>query len=134
MAETPRDKLNARQVTRKAIPVEKAEIHDTAYTADDDFLAEDLVVDSFLDKEGNTVYLPAIFRIMVCLDTAAVFKVVVDDGSSEVDMEMNGGAQLTAQSVYIFDVLVHGGDTINFEADQNVQIEKFIVHEVNWGT
>jgi len=133
MSQQPRDRLNYRQVMRKAIPLEKAEIHDTAYTADEDFLEEDLVVSSFEDRDGDTVYLPALFRILVCLDTAAVFKVIIDDGTTEVDMEMNGGSQLAAQSAYIFEVMVHGGDTINFEADQNCQIEKFIVHEINWG-
>ena len=120
---TSRDTRSAKQVTRKAIPLEKAHIHDTAYTANADFLAADI--------EPSDP--PCMFRIMVCLDTAAVFKVVVDDGSTEVDMEMNAGEQLVAQSAYIFDVLVHEDDTINFEADQNVQIEKFIVQEILWG-
>lgn len=120
--DTTRDSRSAKQVTRKAIPLEKAHIHDTAYTANADFLAPDI--------EPSDA--PCLFRVLVCLDTAAVFKVVVDDGSTEVDMAMNGGAQLTAQAVYMFDVLVHADDTINFEADQSVQIEKFIVQEVLW--
>lgn len=130
---TTRDYLSARQIARKAIPILKAHVHDTAYTANADMLASDITPSSFLRRE-TAVIPPCMFRIMVCLDTAAVFKVIVDDGTSEVDMEMNSGTQLDAQSVYVFDVLVHEGDAINFEADQSVQIEKLIVHEVALAT
>lgn len=126
---TSRDYLSARQITRKSIPLLKAHVHDTAYTANADMLAADITPSSYL-RGTTTVTPPCMFRVMVCLDTAAVFKVIVDDGSSEVDMEMNSGTQLDAQSVYMFDVLVHEDDNINFEADQSVQIEKLIVHEV----
>lgn len=126
---TTRDYLSARQIARKAIPLLKAHVHDTAYTANADMLDADITPSSFLRGETEIIP-PCLFRVMVCLDTAAVFKVVVDDGTTEVDMEMNSGAQLDAQSVYMFDVLVHEGDNINFEADQSVQIEKLIVHEV----
>ncbi len=130
---TTRDYLSARQIARKAIPLLKAHIHDEAYTANADMLGADITPSSLITR-GATVTPPCMFRIMVCLDTAAVFKVIVDDGTSEVDMEMNSGAQLDAQSTYIFDVLVHEDDEVNFEADQNVQIEKLIVHEVALAT
>lgn len=122
--ETTRDNRSARQVTRKAIPLEKAHIHDTAATANDDFLAEDITPSDP----------PCLFRIMVQLDTAAVFSAMVDDGSSEVTLELNGGAQLTAGAVYIFDILVDEDDNVNFQADQNVNVDKFIVQEILWGT
>lgn len=130
---TTRDYLSARQIARKAIPLLKAHIHDEAYVANADMLTADLTPSSFV-KAGATITPPCLFRIMVCLDTAAVFKVVVDDGSSEVDMEMNSGSQLDAQSTYMFDVLVHEDDNVNFEADQSVQIEKLIVHEIALAT
>lgn len=131
---TSRDSLSAKQITRKAIPLLKAHIHDEEYIANADMLDDGDITPSSHLVAGSAVIPPCMFRIMVCLDAAAVFKTVVDDGTTEVDMEMNSGAQLDAQSVYIFDVLVHEGDAINFEADQNVQIEKLIVHEVAWGT
>ena len=115
-----RDTLTARQIAKKSIPLRRAEIHDTAYTANADMLTTDLTPEDTF----------AMFRIYVCLDTAAIFKVIHDDGSSEVDVAMNGGAQLVAQAGYMFDALVDTGDTINFEADQNVQIEKLIVEEI----
>jgi hypothetical protein len=115
-----RDALTARQVQKKSIPLRRAELHNTAYTANADMLAPDLTPEDTF----------ALFRIYVCLNTAAVFKVVHDDGSTEVDVAMNGGAQLTANAGYMFDVLVDTGDTINFEADQNVTILKMIVEEI----
>ena len=121
---TSRDTRSARQVSRKAIPLEKAEIHDTAYTANDDMLDDDIT-------PSDPV---VIFRISVCLDTLAVFKIIIDDGTTEVDIALNGGAQLTAQAGYTFDWPINTGDAVNFEADQSVQIEKLIVHEVLWAT
>ena len=59
--ETARDTRSARQVGRKAIPLEKAHIHNTAKSANTDFLASDIT-------PSDPVVL---FRIMVQLDTAA---------------------------------------------------------------
>jgi len=120
---TTRDSRNARQVQRKAIPLEKAHIHDTAVEVDTDFLTADLT-------PSDPVVL---FRIMIQLDSAAVFRAEVDDGTSEVNLEFNGGAQLTAGALYIFDMLVNTDDNVNFQVDQQgVSIDKFIVHEVLW--
>lgn len=130
---SPRDTLSSRQVIRKAIPLQKAEVHDTAYTANADMLAAD-ITPTPVGPDIDTVYPPVIFRISVCLDTAAVFKIIVDDGTTEVDIALNSGAQLTAQAGYTFDWPIDEGDSINFEADQNCQIEKLIVHEVLWAT
>ena len=120
---TGRDSRNARQVSRKAIPLEKAHIHDTAIAVDTDFLEDDIT-------PSDPVVL---FRIMIQLDSAAVFRAEVDDGTSEVNLEFNGGAQLTAGALYIFDMLVNTDDNVNFQVDQQgVSIDKFIVHEVLW--
>ena len=129
----PRDLLNQRQITRKAIPVEKAHVHDTAIGANTDFLATDLTITP-VGPEPDTVYPPCLFRIMIAIDTAQVFSVEIDDGTSEVALEFNGGVALVAQCVYIFDILVNEGDSINFQCDGAVQIEKFIVQEILWGT
>jgi hypothetical protein len=122
--ETTRDNRSARQVTRKAIPLEKAHIHDTAATANDDFLAEDITPSDP----------PCLFRIMVQLDTEAAFVALVDDGSSEVTLAFNGGSDLAAGVLYMFDMLVNEDDQVNFQADENVNVDKFIVQEILWGT
>ena len=130
---TSRDELSARQITRKAIPIEKAEVHDTEYTANADMLAAD-ITPSAVGPQVDTVIPPCIFRISVCLDTAAVFKIIIDDGTTEVDIALNSGAQLVAQAGYTFDWPINEGDSVNFEADQDCQIEKLIIHEILWAT
>lgn len=122
---TTRDSRSAKQVTRKALPLQKAHVHDTAVNANTDFLGADITPSDP----------PCLFRIEICLDTAAVFKVMVEtSGGTTVPLEMNSGAQLVAQSAYFFDVLVHEDDSVNFQCDQNAQIEKFLVQEIVWGT
>jgi hypothetical protein len=121
---TSRDARSAKQVTRKAIPLQKAHIHDTAKAANTNFLAADITPSDP----------PCLFRIQVQLDTAAVFSAKVDDGSSEVSLEFNSGAQLVAGVLYIFDMLIQEDDNVNFQADQIINVDKFIVHEILWGT
>ncbi len=125
--ETTRDQRSSRQVTRKAIPLLKTHIHNTAVLANTDFMAANIT-------PADPVVL---FRVMVQLDTAAVFSAMVTNaagGAGEVTLEMNAGAQLTAGVLYVFDLLVHDDDSVNFQCDQNANIDKFIVHEVLWAT
>lgn len=121
---TSRDTRNARQVTRKAIPLQKAHIHDTAVLTDADFLEEDI----------TPADPPCLFRIQVQIDTAAKFKAMVDDGESEVELVFNQNVDLVAGALYIFDMLIHEDDNVNFQVDDNVNIDKFIVQEILWGT
>jgi hypothetical protein len=134
MAETPRDHLNNRQVTRKAIPLQKAHVHDTAATADTDILAADITPSTFIDSGGNTIAIPVLFRIMVQTDTAAKFSALVDDDSSEVQLFFNGNSDLTEGALYMFDMLVDEDDNVNFQFDDNVNVDKLIVQEIAWGT
>lgn len=122
--ETTRDTRSARQVTRKAIPLEKAHVHDTAATTDTDILAADITPSDA----------PCLFRIMVQTDTAAVFSALVDDGSSESQLKFNGGSDLSAGVLYMFDMLVNEDDEINFQFDDDVNVDKLIVQEILWGT
>ena len=119
---TSRDTRSARQVSRKAIPLQKAHIHDTSVQANTDFLASDLT-------PSDPVVM---FRVQMQSDTAAVFSAMVSDGSTEVTLKFNEGDQLTAGALYIFDLLVHVDDNVNFQVDQAAKIEKFVVHEVLW--
>lgn len=119
---TSRETRSFRQIIRKAIPLEKAHVHDTAKSANTDFLAADITPSDP----------PCLFRIQIQIDTAAVFSAKVDDGSSEVSLEFNAGAQLAAGVLYQFDLFVHTGDLVNFQVDQDVNLDKFIVQEVLW--
>ncbi|GAH75774.1 unnamed protein product, partial [marine sediment metagenome] len=120
---TSRDARSAKQVTRKAIPLQKAHIHDTAVEADTNFLVPDITPSDA----------PCLFRIQIQVDTAAVFSAMVTNaagGAGEMTLKFNSGAQLTAGVLNIFDMLVDVGDEVNFQVDQNVNIDKFIVQEV----
>lgn len=124
MTATSRDSRSARQITRKAVPLQKAHIHDVAKTADTDFLDEDIT-----PSDPNVL-----FRIQIQIDTAAKFKAIVDDGESEVELIFNQDADLTAGALYIFDMLVDADDNVNFQVDDDVNVDKFIVHEVLWAS
>jgi hypothetical protein len=119
---TARSSRNFRQITRKALPVEQANVHDVAKNSGADFLATDLT-------PNDT---PSLFRVQVSLDTAAVFSVEIKKGGTAKIVEFNSGAQLIADSLYFFDHLMHSGDTCNYQADQNVQVDILRVQEVGW--
>lgn len=123
MADTSRDTRGSRQVIRKAIPLSKGTpIHNTAKNSGVDFFASDITPSD----------LPSLVRVMVCLDTAAVFKAEVKNGGNAQLLSYNGGAQLTADCVYHFDLILDTGDTYNFQVDQNVTIKTFRIIEVLW--
>lgn len=135
MAEKPRDKISSRQITRKAIPLQKAHVHNEAASADTDILASNITPSSFIDNAGNTVQVPCLFRIQVQTDTAAVFSAMVtnaEGGAGEMTLKFNAGADLAAGALYIFDMLVEEGDSVNFQFDDDVNVDKLIVQEIAW--
>lgn len=121
---TSRDTRSPKQVTLKALPLEQANFHNTSKNSGVDFLASVLT-------PGDP---PCLFRITVCIDTAAVFKAKITKSANTQTVEFNSGAQLVAAALYIFDMLVHSGDTVNFNVDQNVTVQIFRVQEIVWGT
>lgn len=122
---TSRDKTSPKQVTLKAIPIQKAHVHNEAITANNDILAANIT-----PSDAHVL-----FRIMAQVDTAGVLSAMVTNaagGAGEMTLKLNGGSQLTASCLYIFDMLVDDGDEVNFQLDQNANLDKFIVHEVLW--
>ena len=87
------------------IPLEKAAIHGTTKVADTDILATDL-------SPTNT---PCLFRIMVMLETAGLFSAMLKNGAVTKKLKLNSGTLLTVDCAYVFDILVHSGDTVNFQ-------------------
>lgn len=82
---------------------EKANIHNQAQPiANTNILATDLV-------PTNT---PVVFRVQVIMSNAGNFSVVITkSGNSQVGIL----SALVAGTLHIFDILVHSGDTINFQ-------------------
>ncbi len=91
------------------VPLEKAAQHEVAETAGVDILAADLT-------PTNT---PCLFRIMVVLSVAGIFSARLTNGGTTVVANLNSGVALPADCAYMFDVLVHSGDTVNFQTTVN---------------
>ncbi len=102
-------------------PIEQANEQDTAELANTDILAAAL----------SPSYDPCLFRIMVAFDTAGIFKVKITKGSNSQTLLFNSGANLVANALYIFDHLVHSGDTINYQYSINAQMLVLRVQEID---
>lgn len=90
-----------------ADPIEKAYIQNTAQPlANTDILADDI----------TPTNVPCIFRIQVIMSNAGNFSVTIDNGVDTQIGTLNilSGPALVADGLYVFDVLVHLDDSINF--------------------
>ena len=121
---TSRDTRSAKQITRKALPLAKANVHNGNKNANTNFLTTNL---SPSDP-------PCLFRIQVMLPTAGKFTAKIKKSTTTLTCHFNTGANLVASSLYMFDVLMHTGDTVNFQSDQNQNGHILRVQEINWGT
>ena len=101
-------------------PIEKANQHNVSVTADINILSSDLT-------PANT---PCLFRIMVCLDTAGVFSAKITKSDDSQTVKLNSASNLTADALYIFDLLVHSGDSVNFQHSANATLKVFRVQEI----
>ena len=124
MVSPSRDTRSAKQITRKAIPLEKANVHKGNKDANNDFLADPLTPSDY----------PVLFRVQVMLPSAGKFTAKISDGTDVLTSHFNGGSNLTASCLYIFDLLVHEGDEVNFQSDQNQNGHILRVQEIAWGT
>lgn len=87
------------------IPIELSVLHNQAQpAANTDILAANLT-------PTNT---PTNFRIEIAMSNAGIFSATIINGGNTQVISFNEGVALVAGAVYIFDILVHNGDTINF--------------------
>ena len=101
-------------------PLEKANEHNATITADNDILARDIT-------PSNP---PCLFRVMVCLNTAGVFSAMITKAGSEQQFKFNSASNLTADAGYMFDLLVHSGDSINFQHSAAATLKTLRVQEI----
>jgi hypothetical protein len=87
------------------VPLDIANLHGSAETADTDILASDVT-------PTNT---PSLIRTMVMLETSGVFSIMLKNGGTTKKLKCNGGTTLNADAVYMFDFLVASGDAYNFQ-------------------
>jgi hypothetical protein len=91
--------------TGTLVGVAKVTLHNVSITGGTNILASDISPDAA----------PSLFRIFVAVDTAGVFSVRISRGAVTVDVTLNSGGNLVAGAAYMFDVLVHSGDSVNFQ-------------------
>ncbi len=124
MSATGRNTRSSRQIIRKALPIEKANVHNTNKNADTNFLADDLTPSDP----------PCLFRIQVALTTAGKFRVLLKKGGNTQTIPFNADTNLVATALYKFDLLMHSGDTCNFQSDQAQNpVMVLRVQEIAWG-
>lgn len=95
-------------IDRETIPIQKALIHNQALpNANTNFIVASL----------SPVNVPTTFRIQIGVSIAGTFNVIITNGGNSQILTLNStaGPALTAGALYIFDVLVDSGDTINFQ-------------------
>jgi len=106
------------------LPLERALIHNVAgYIAAADILGADLA-------PLNT---PCLFRVTACFNAAGILSVETTNaagGGGAVVQQFNGGVALNNNSLYMFEHLVHAGDTINYQYSVNATIMTFRVQEI----
>lgn len=102
------------------VGIEKANEHNTAEAANTDILAVAL-------SPKNT---PCLFRVMVAFDTPGIFRATITKAGNTQTVSFNNGVNLSANCLYIFDHLVHIGDTINYQYSANAQLMVLRVQEI----
>ena len=101
-------------------PIEKAKEHNVSVTADTDILSSDLT-------PTNT---PCLFRVLVAFDTAGVFSAKITKSDDSQTTKFNEANNLVADAAYMFDLLVHEGDSINFQHSADATLKVLRVQEI----
>ena len=96
---------NSGTIKDHLVPLAVASQHGVAETADVNILATSIT-------PTNT---PCLFRVMVMLETAGVFSAILINGGVSKTLKLNASNSLLANCAYMFDILVHSGDTVNFQ-------------------
>ena len=104
-------------------PIEKAKEHNVSITADTDILSSDIT-------PTNT---PCLFRALVAFDTAGVFSAKITKSDDSQTTKFNEANNLVADAAYMFDLLVHEGDSINFQHSANATLKVLRVQEIVGG-
>lgn len=93
----------------------------TNKTTDTEFLTTDVDVGLRSDRSGK-------LRTTISMDAAAIFEVTLNSGTTWV--ELNSGAILGANQLFVFDVPIFSGDKINFRYKATANVNVFRVDEV----
>lgn len=104
-------------------PIERANKHNVAVTADTDILPAALIPLNY----------PCLFRVMAAFSAAGIFKAVITKGGSSQILNFNQGNNVAVAGLYIFDVLIHEADSANFRYSVNATLQVLRVQEIEAG-
>ncbi len=111
---------SVKRVVSPLNPLARAEVHNAAVVAAADILGAALA-------PLNT---PCLFRIAAGFDTAGILSVTITRAVNTQVQQFNGGVALNTNSLYMFSVLVHNGDTVNFRYSVNAICQTLRCQEV----
>lgn len=118
------DEYNITRETNPLIPQARAEIHNVAVVAGVDILAAAL-------GPNNA---PCLFRVTVGFNVAGVLSVTITRAGNTQTLDLNHGVVLTAGCLFMYDLLVSAGDTINYQYGVNATCQILRLQEINAGT
>ena len=105
-------------------PIDKGVIHGVSKDSGTDFFTSHI----------SPKYTPCVFRAQIIVSKATKFyAAVLHDNAGEKKAVFNGNQDLIADTVYIFDLLVNQGDTVNYEVDDASTTVYCRVHEIPFG-
>lgn len=107
-------------------PIEKANIHNTAVLATVNFLVTDLI----------PTHTPTTFEIMVAMSVGGNLTALITRAGNTQTVTLNTvpGPALVAGGLYTFTMLVHAGDSVNFQYSVGATIQVFRVQELDAAT
>lgn len=102
------------------IPRAKADVEGVSPGATTDILASDITPSTT----------PSLFRIMVQVNAVCKFRAIVTVDETAYTLNFIANSDLAADAVYMFDMLVHSGDSINFQIDSAETVDILRVQEI----
>lgn len=114
------DTYGIRRMANPLSPLARAEEHNIAVVGGADILGVAIV-------PLNT---PCLFRVAVGFDTAGVFSVTITRAANTQVQQLNHGVVLTANCLFMFDILVAAGDIINYRYSVNATLQTLRLQEI----
>lgn len=104
-------------------PIELANEHNLAVTADTAILAAALTPLNY----------PCLFRVMAAFSAAGIFRATITKAGDTQTVNFNSGNTLEVAAVYIFDLLIHKGGSVNFQYSVDATLQVLRVQEIDAG-
>jgi len=114
------DTYSIKRVVNPLSPLARAEMQNVAVVGGADILGAAIA-------PLNT---PCLFRVQVGFLGAGVFSATITRAGNTQIQHFNHGVVLTADCIFMFDLLVHSGDTINYRYSVNTTLQTLRLQEI----